>query len=144
MCLPAGIGRFPQVSNIRFSFDPSRPVGSRILAAQVDGETLDNERIYVLATRGYMGRGKDGYRSLLVEPEGGECEEVVSEENGMLISAILRQYFMSLTVLAKWSGWCPSMDSHWYVTVPLFLRFLSVQCWNRTTQGKERENTTQS
>ncbi|KAH6612832.1 Metallo-dependent phosphatase-like protein [Chaetomium sp. MPI-SDFR-AT-0129] len=110
---PALEGRFPQVSNIRFSFDPSRPVGSRILAAEVDGKTLDNERVYVLATRGYMGRGKDGYRSLLVQPEGGECEEVVSEENGMLISAILRQYFMSLTVLAKWSGWCPSMDSHW-------------------------------
>ncbi|KAL2193964.1 Metallo-dependent phosphatase-like protein [Corynascus similis CBS 632.67] len=110
---PALEGRFPQVSNINFKFDPARPVGSRILSVEIGGGPLDNDRIYVLATRGYMGRGKDGYRSLLVQPEGGECEEVVSEENGMLISAILRQYFMSLTVLSKWSGWGPSLDRHW-------------------------------
>lgn len=67
-----------------------------------------------MATRGYMARGKDGYTSLLVKSEGGVCEEVVSEENGMLISALLRQYFMSLTVLARWKGWGPSMERHWY------------------------------
>ncbi len=106
-------GRFAQVSNIRYTFDPSRPVGSRIQSAEIGGRPLDHDRIYVLATRGYMGRGKDGYRSLLVQPEGGECEEVVSEENGMLISAMLRQYFMSLTVLAKWKGWGPSLARHW-------------------------------
>jgi 2',3'-cyclic-nucleotide 2'-phosphodiesterase (5'-nucleotidase family) len=101
------------VSNINFKFDPSLPIGSRLLSVEIGGKPLDNARIYVLATRGYMGRGKDGYRSLLVQPEGGECEEVVSEENGMLISAMLRQYFMSLTVLAKWKGWGPSLDRHW-------------------------------
>ncbi len=106
-------GRFAQVSNIRYTFDPSRPVGSRIQSAEVGGRLLDHNRLYVLATRGYMGRGKDGYRSLLVQPEGGECEEIVSEENGMLISAMLRQYFMSLTVLAKWKGWGPSLARHW-------------------------------
>ncbi|KAK4156079.1 Metallo-dependent phosphatase-like protein [Chaetomidium leptoderma] len=110
---PALEGRFPQVSNINFEFDPSRPVGSRIVSAEIGGSLLDNDRIYVLATRGYMARGKDGYRSLLVQPEGGECEEVVSEENGMLISAMLRQYFMSRTVMAKWKGWEPSLDQHW-------------------------------
>ncbi|KAK4121503.1 Metallo-dependent phosphatase [Parathielavia appendiculata] len=110
---PALEGRFPQVSGIAFKFDPSRHAGSRIVSAEIGGLPLDHDRIYVLATRGYMGRGKDGYRSLLVRPEGGECEELVSEENGMLISAILRQYFMSLTVLAKWQGWEPSLDRHW-------------------------------
>ena len=101
------------MSNIKYTFDPSRPVGSRIRSAELGGLPLDHGRIYVLATRGYMGRGKDGYRSLLVQPEGGECEEVVSEENGMLISAMLRQYFMSLTVMAKWKGWGPSLARHW-------------------------------
>jgi hypothetical protein len=112
------------VSNIKFKFDPSRPVGSRIVSAEIGGAPLDNDRIYVLATRGYMGRGKDGYRSLLVKPEGGLCEEVVSEENGMLIAAMLRQYFMSLTVMAKWKGWGPALDRHWYVWVV----YLSVIC----------------
>lgn len=60
-----------------------------------------------------MGRGKDGYKSLLVQPEGGVCEEVVSEENGMLISAILRQYFMSLKVMNQWKNWGPSLARHW-------------------------------
>lgn len=108
------------MSNIRFQFDPSRPSGSRIVSVEVDGEPLDNDRMYVLATRGYMVRGKDGYRSLLVQSAGGECEEVVSEENGMLISAMLRQYFMSLTVLARWKKhWGPSLDRHWCVALCL-------------------------
>ena len=111
--LTASTGRFPQVSNIRFQFDPTKPPGSRILSTQVGGKPLDLERIYVLATRGYMARGKDGYNSLLVEPEGGTCEEVVSEENGMLISAILRQYFMSLRVMDQWKRWTPSLSRHW-------------------------------
>ncbi|KAL2020631.1 hypothetical protein VTK56DRAFT_8121 [Thermocarpiscus australiensis] len=110
---PALEGRFPQVSNINFKFDPSRPAGSRIISAEIGGLPLDNERLYVLATRGYMARGKDGYRSLLILSAGGECEELVSEEDGMLISAVLRQYFMSLAAMHKWSGWSPSMERHW-------------------------------
>ncbi|KAK3986826.1 Metallo-dependent phosphatase-like protein [Cladorrhinum sp. PSN332] len=110
---PALEGRFPQVSNIKFKFDPSKPVGSRILSAEIGGEPLDEEKEYVVSTRGYMARGKDGYRSLLVQPEGGECQELVSEENGILISAMLRQYFMALTVTHKWSLWGPSLERHW-------------------------------
>ncbi|KAK3354015.1 Metallo-dependent phosphatase-like protein [Lasiosphaeria hispida] len=110
---PALEGRFPQVSGIRFVFDPAKPVGGRVLQVEVKGEPLDPERVYVLATRGYMARGKDGYKSLLVQPEGGVCEEIVSEENGMLISAMLRQYFMSLKVMDQWNLWGPSLARHW-------------------------------
>lgn len=60
-----------------------------------------------------MGRGKDGYESLLVESEGGHAKELVSEENGILISMILRQYFMSLKVLGRWRRWGKSMHNHW-------------------------------
>ncbi|KAI9761837.1 MAG: hypothetical protein M4579_000777 [Chaenotheca gracillima] len=111
--VPALEGRFPQVSNIFFEFDPSAPEGSRILWTKIGEEPLDLTREYVLATRGYMARGKDGYDSLLVKSEGGEAEEIVSEENGVLISTILRQYFMSLKVLGKWRRWGPSMTRHW-------------------------------
>lgn len=107
------VGRFPQVSNIVFKFDPSRPVGSRIVSVDIAGVPLDRERVYVMATRGYMARGKDGYKSLLVKPEGGECDEVVSEENGILISMMLRQYFMSLKVVDQWKCWGPSLQRHW-------------------------------
>jgi len=60
-----------------------------------------------------MARGKDGFDSLLVKSEGGEAEEVVSEENGILISMMLRQYFMSLKIVGQWKQWGKSMDRHW-------------------------------
>ncbi|KAL9094121.1 MAG: hypothetical protein Q9165_003536 [Trypethelium subeluteriae] len=128
---PALEGRFPQVSNIELEFDPQAPEGSRISYVKIGKEPLDMHRKYKLATRGYMGRGKgktqdikdapgtadnllvDGYTSLLVHSEGGTAEELVSEENGILISMLLRQYFMSLKVLGKWRRWGASMGRHW-------------------------------
>ncbi|KAI9808053.1 MAG: hypothetical protein M1827_007538 [Pycnora praestabilis] len=131
--VPALEGRFPQVSNIQFEFDPAAPEGSRMMWMKIDGKQVDLEKDYALATRGYMGRGKvrnpmlieseaptytdlnfkDGFDSLLVRSEGGQAEEIVSEENGILISMILRQYFMSLKILGKWRRWGPSLGRHW-------------------------------
>ncbi|PGH36389.1 hypothetical protein GX50_00724 [[Emmonsia] crescens] len=111
--LPALEGRFPQVSNIQYGYSISAPRGSRITFVKLGGEDLDDERLYTLATRGYMARGKDGYTALLAESEGGEAEEIVCEENGVLISTILRQYFLSLKVLGKWNRLGPSMHRHW-------------------------------
>lgn len=108
---PALEGRFPQVSNITFHFDARKPSGSRIVLATIGGEPIDMARKYVLVTRGYMARGKDGYDSLLIEEEGGKAEEVVSEENGILISMLLRQYFMSLRVMGKWKNWGNNSES---------------------------------
>ncbi|KAF2130271.1 5'-nucleotidase-like protein [Dothidotthia symphoricarpi CBS 119687] len=108
---PALEGRFPQVSNISFEVDYSKKPMERISNVFIDGKPVDETHEYVLATRGYMGRGKDGYTSLLIEEEGGVAKEIVSEENGVLISAILRQYFMSLKVLGKWKRWGNSMNT---------------------------------
>ncbi|KAH8670125.1 5'-nucleotidase [Tricladium varicosporioides] len=110
---PALEGRFPQVSNIEFEFDPSKPPHARVKYVKIGGTPLNYEKIYVLVTRGYMARGKDGFTSLLVKSEGGEAEEVVSEENGMLISMMLRQYFMSLKVMGQWKMWGEGIDRHW-------------------------------
>ncbi|EED20999.1 5'-nucleotidase, putative [Talaromyces stipitatus ATCC 10500] len=111
--LPALEGRFPQVSNITFEYTASSPPGSRINWVKLGGEPINYKQHYTLATRGYMARGKDGYTSLLVQSEGGEIEELVSEENGMLISAILRQYFLSLKVMGKWRRMSKSLHKHW-------------------------------
>ena len=110
---PSLEGRFPQVSNINFEFDPKKPPNKRILWAKVNGQPLDLEHRYKLVTRGYMGRGKDGFDSLLVESEGGTAKEIVEEENGILISMILRQYFMSLKILGAWKHWGDHMSRHW-------------------------------
>ena len=58
---PALEGRFPQVSNIIFEADYSRPSEQRILSLQIGNEPVDLKKEYVLATRGYMGRGKGAY-----------------------------------------------------------------------------------
>ena len=110
---PALEGRFPQVSNIEFEFDPRSPSNSRVKYVNIGGVPLDHEKLYVLVTRGYMGRGKDGFDSLLVRSEGGQAEEIVSEENGILISMILRQYFLSLKILGQWKMWGNHMARHW-------------------------------
>jgi len=111
--VPALEGRYPQVSNIQFAYNSNLPSGSRVQWVKIHNQALDEEKIYALATRGYMGRGKDGFTSLLVRSEGGTAEEIVSEENGILISMILRQYFMSLKVMGKWRRWSPSLHRHW-------------------------------
>lgn len=97
------------------TFNPTKPAGSRIDqdTLTIGGAPLDLDKLYKLATRGYMGRGKDGYDSLLVEPEGGNCKEIVNEESGVLISTIMRQYFLSLKVVGRWKMWGNSMARHW-------------------------------
>ena len=59
----------------------------------------------------FTNNSSDGYTSLLIEEEGGVAKEIVSEENGVLISTILRQYFMSLKVMGKWKRWGESMNN---------------------------------
>jgi 5'-nucleotidase len=54
-------GRFPQVSGVRFKFDASRPVGSRIVDLTVNGKPLDKNRNYSVATTDYMVGGGDEY-----------------------------------------------------------------------------------
>ena len=98
--LPAQEGRFCQVSGLEFAYDPMRKEGDRVRWVRVRGEELDLERRYSCATRGYMARGKDGFESMNVETA--DVEEVISEEHGVLISMIIRQYFLSLKVLSRW------------------------------------------
>ncbi|KAL8815080.1 MAG: hypothetical protein Q9223_005744, partial [Gallowayella weberi] len=74
--VPALEGRYSQISGIRFCYDPALPAGARVKWVEISGAPLDDAREYTMATRGYMGRGKDGFTSLLVRSEGGEAEEV--------------------------------------------------------------------
>lgn len=55
---PALEGRFPQVASIKFTFDPKRPVGDRVTEVDIAGDGYLPDKLYLLATRGYMGRGK--------------------------------------------------------------------------------------
>lgn len=58
-------GRFAQVSGLRYSVDPARPAGQRILDIEVkQGDSfapLDDKATYGVVTNNYMRAGGDGY-----------------------------------------------------------------------------------
>ena len=55
-------GRFPQVSGLKFSYDPRKPAGSRVVSLTVGGQPVDDSKIYTLATSDFLvSRGGDGY-----------------------------------------------------------------------------------
>ncbi|WP_432344939.1 5'-nucleotidase C-terminal domain-containing protein [Shinella yambaruensis] len=60
-----GAGRFPQVSGMKYSFDKSKPAGSRVVSVEVkEGDAfvpLDPAKTYGIASNNYMRAGGDGY-----------------------------------------------------------------------------------
>lgn len=58
---PATDGRFLQVSNIRYSFNPNLPSGERILEVLYKGEPLCMDSTFVVATNGFLAAGGDEY-----------------------------------------------------------------------------------
>jgi 2',3'-cyclic-nucleotide 2'-phosphodiesterase (5'-nucleotidase family) len=58
-------GRFPQVTGLRFTWDPQAKPGSRIVSAEVKKpagyEPLDPSAVYRVVTTNYLYRGGDGY-----------------------------------------------------------------------------------
>ncbi len=62
-----GTGRFPQVAGLRFTWDPDKPVGSRIIKVEVgnakDGyKPLDPNATYKLAANNFNRTGGDDYK----------------------------------------------------------------------------------
>lgn len=61
-----GAGRFMQVSGMKYSFDRSKPVGSRVTAVEVkEGDAfvpLDPAKTYTVAANNYVRTGGDGFK----------------------------------------------------------------------------------
>lgn len=57
-------GRFPHVSGMTFTYDPSKPAGERVVEVMVGADALDDAAMYKLATNDYMAGGGDGYTVL--------------------------------------------------------------------------------
>ena len=61
-----GAGRFPQVSGLKYSFDKSKPAGSKISDVQVkEGDNfvpIDPNKTYGVVTNNYVRGGGDGYK----------------------------------------------------------------------------------
>ena len=61
-------GRWPLTSGICFKFDPSQPVGSRIVPGSMtdeEGNPIEMEKYYTLASKYFIATGKDGYTTFL-------------------------------------------------------------------------------
>ncbi len=62
---PALEGRFPIVSNIKFTFDPECPAFNRIESKNVfiSGQSILLDRDYTISTREFLFQGYDGYEN---------------------------------------------------------------------------------
>ncbi|CEM27002.1 unnamed protein product [Vitrella brassicaformis CCMP3155] len=96
--VPRFEGRFPQVSGIRFGFDPSKPAGSRVEFSTVmvqrgkraEWEALQEDATYTLCTKEYLKDGRDGYDCFT------SCRVVHdSEEVGYLPTMIRNVFHMA-------------------------------------------------
>lgn len=53
------------VAGLRATYDLSRPIGHRLITAEIGGQPLTDSRIYRVATNSFMAEGGDGYRAFL-------------------------------------------------------------------------------
>ena len=59
--IETGAGRFPQVSGLEVTVSVNAPAGERVANVTVNGEPLDTDKVYTVATNDFMAGGGDGY-----------------------------------------------------------------------------------
>lgn len=62
-------GRFAHLSGVQMEFDPSLPVGKRVVSVLINGQPLAPKQKYKLATFNYLAEGGDGYKALVDLPQ---------------------------------------------------------------------------
>lgn len=72
---PKESGGFLHVAGMKFLFDPSKPVGSRIVSLEVDGKEVVDSHMYKAATNVFTARGGDGFEALGKAYEAGRVSE---------------------------------------------------------------------
>jgi 5'-nucleotidase len=87
-------GRFPQVSGLRYEYDARRKAGARITSVTINGQPLDDKRLYSLATTTYVavdaGDGYDMFRNatLLIGPAQAPSETDILQKAIVSVRAI--------------------------------------------------------
>ncbi len=89
-------GRFPQVSGLMFAYSVSAPPGSRVKEVMINGEPLDPDKEYVIATNDFMAAGGDGYTTLgrAVSASGEHVTEcrIVYNDSGRQLRDVIVEY----------------------------------------------------
>ena len=92
-------GRYPQVSGVEFTFDPSFPAGRRVGTILVGGQPVEAGRTYTLATTDYLAAGGDGYSVLTT------AKVLVNASGGpLLVNVVAEAVAASGTVSVATSG----------------------------------------
>ncbi|MFN7926485.1 MAG: 5'-nucleotidase C-terminal domain-containing protein [Blastocatellia bacterium] len=79
------VGAFPQVSGMSYSYDTRKPPGARLVEVKVNGQPLDDNKTYTLASGAYLLKGGDGYTMLkglkyLIAEENAKVDAVIVSE----------------------------------------------------------------
>ncbi|CAH8597004.1 unnamed protein product [Schistosoma intercalatum] len=112
---PKSEGRFPMIGGIRFTFNPLKPIGTRILIEEV---TIQNEPInmkhnYRLCITDYLCNGNDGYQ---IFPK---CTLLLDNEKCPILIILIQNYFRTIQVL---KGFEPSHTHHRQCLIPFMER----------------------
>lgn len=78
-----GAGRFPQVSGVTFTYDPTAEAGARVSEVMVAGVPLGLDKTYKVAVNDYILGGGDGYKAL------GGGKPVPREAGGVLANDVI-------------------------------------------------------
>lgn len=84
---PEQNGGFPHVSGIRFTFDATKPAGSRVTSVEVNGQPLDETKTYTVATNDFIAKGGDGYDMFK--------SSTIEFDSGELLSTVVMNYLQS-------------------------------------------------
>lgn len=90
----SGGGRFPQVSGVRFSYDPGGPPMSRVREVNIGGLPVDRDAMYTVATNDFLAGGGDGYEVFT------RAQVVVSPQDGPVVSAVVMDFVAAAGVVA--------------------------------------------
>ncbi|XP_014352103.1 trifunctional nucleotide phosphoesterase protein YfkN-like [Latimeria chalumnae] len=103
---PSLDGRFPQVAGIEFGFDPDARTGQRVIAdsVKIQGQHLEKNKVYMVAIKEYLTKGKDGYWMFQ------DCPWMFDTESAQLLSTIVINHFESVKVI---QGLKKCKSGHW-------------------------------
>ncbi|ESN93106.1 hypothetical protein HELRODRAFT_69219, partial [Helobdella robusta] len=90
-------GRFPQVSGIKFHYNPAKSPGSRVLyqSIRVAGQPLSSNKRYLICTSEFLAQGKDGYQVFT------RCPVYVHPDDTPSIYSLIENFFESVDILMK-------------------------------------------
>ena len=86
-------GGFLQVSGMKYSYNPNKPVGERVEEIIVNQEPLNLDKTYLVAMPSYIFNGGDGYTMF------SESELIVDESNARTDAEVLIEYAKELGII---------------------------------------------